>query len=160
MRPEKHEQKLFPGPGLLLLVLMLVTACGANVIRGSAPMVRMNELSHQDGNITLQLSMRNLNGVALDIMNIDFNLSMTDGELFQYSGPVDTNIAANGTETWTVEVAENETSRRLLDQLQNGEVKSLPYTLKGSVTSRDDGRLRFENEDHLYPLPGKPGHFR
>ena len=123
-------------------------------------MVRMNELSHQDGNITLQLSMRNLNGVALDIMNIDFNLSMTDGELFQYSGPVDTNIAANGTETWTVEVAENETSRRLLDQLQNGEVKSLPYTLKGSVTSRDDGRLRFENEDHLYPLPGKPGHFR
>lgn len=160
MRPEKHEQKLFPGPGLLLLVLMLVTACGANVIRGAAPMVRMNELSHQDGNITLQLSMRNLNGVALDIMNIDFNLSMTDGELFQYSGPVDTNIAANGTETWTVEVAENETSRRLLDQLQNGEVKSLPYTLKGSVTSRDDGRLRFENEDHLYPLPGKPGHFR
>lgn len=125
-------------------------------------MVRMTELSHQDSNISLQVSMRNLNGVDLDIKSIDFSLTVNENEheLFVYNGPVDTNIVANGTETWSVEVVESETSRELLDSLENGEVKSLPYALKGSVTSKDDGTLRFEYEGHIYPLPGKPGHFR
>jgi len=48
----------------------------------------------------------------------------------------------------------------LLNSLQNGEVQSLPYTLKGSVSSIDDGSLHFEHEGHIYPLPGRPGHFR
>ena len=125
-------------------------------------MVRMTELSHQDNNISLQVTMRNLNGVDLDVKSIDFRLSVNENEdeLFVYNGPVDTNIVANGTETWSVEVVESETSRELLDSLENGEIKSLPYALKGSVTSKDDGTLRFEYEGHIYPLPGKPGHFR
>jgi len=125
-------------------------------------MVRMTELSHQDNNINLQVSMRNLNGVDLDVKSIDFRLTVNDNEdeLFVYNGPVDTNIVANGTETWSVEVVESETSRELLNSLENGEIKSLPYALKGSVFSKDDGTLRFEYEGHIYPLPGKPGHFR
>ena len=125
-------------------------------------MVRMTELSHQDNNISLQLSMRNLNGVDLDIQSIDFSLTVndTEDELFVYSGPVDTNIVANGTETWTVEVIESTASRELLESLEKGEIKSLPYALKGSIISVDDGKLRFEHEGHIYPLPGKPGHFR
>ena len=125
-------------------------------------MVRMTELSHQDSNISLQVTMRNLNGVDLDIKSIDFRLTVNENEdeLFVYNGPVDTNIVANGTETWSVEVEESESSRELLDSLENGEIKSLPYALKGSVTSKDDGKLRFEHEGHIYPLPGKPGHFR
>ena len=123
-------------------------------------MVRLKELSHQDDNITLKLSMRNLNGVALDIDNIDFSLATDDKELFSYHGPADTNIVANGTETWSVEVVESKASRELLDSLQNGDVKSLPYELKGSVSSKDDGSLHFQHEGHLYPLPGRPGRFR
>ena len=125
-------------------------------------MVRMTELSHQDDNINLQLSMRNLNGVDLDIRSIDFRLTVNEDEdeLFVYDGPVETNIVANGTETWSVDVVESEASRVLLNSLENGDIKSLPYALKGSVTSKDDGKLRFEYEGHIYPLPGKPGHFR
>ena len=129
-------------------------------------MVRMTELSHKDNNISLQVSMRNLNGVDLDIKSIDFSLTVNQNEdegkdeLFVYNGPVDTNIVANGTETWSVDVVESATSRKLLDSLENGDIKSLPYALKGSVTSTDDGTLRFEHEGHIYPLPGKPGHFR
>jgi hypothetical protein len=159
----KHNKQLYikhMGFGLLLLALMLCSACGAKLIRGSSPIVRMNELSHQDNSISLQLSMRNLNGVDLDIQTIDFKLSMSDEELFTYNGPVDTNIVANGTETWTVDVEESETSRELLNSLQNGDVQSLPYELKGSITTMDDSTLRFEYEGHLYPLPGRPGHFR
>jgi len=125
-------------------------------------MVRMTELSHQDNNINLQLSMRNLNGVDLDVMSIDFRLTVNEDEdeLFVYDGPVETNIVANGTETWSVDVVESEASRELLNSLENGDIKSLPYTLKGSVTSKDEGKLGFEYEGHLYPLPGRPGHFR
>jgi outer membrane lipoprotein-sorting protein len=159
----KHNKQLYikhMGFGLLLLAFMLSAACGAKLIRGASPIVRMNELSHQDNSISLQLSMRNLNGVDLDVQTIDFKLSMGDEQLFSYNGPVDTNIVANGTETWTVDVEESETSRELLNSLQNGDVKSLPYELKGSITTMDSGNLRFEYEGHLYPLPGRPGHFR
>jgi hypothetical protein len=147
---------------LLLLVVLLCSACGTQIIRGASPLVRMTELSHQDNNISLQLSMRNLNGVNLDITSIDFRLTVNEDEdeLFVYSGPVDTNIVANGTETWSVEVVESKASRELLNSLESGDIKSLPYALKGSVSSKDEGTLRFEYEGHIYPLPGKPGHFR
>ena len=148
------------GMGLLLLVAVLTTACGTKIIRGATPMVRMNELSHQDNMITLELSMRNLNGVELDIQTIDFSLSVNDDELFSYTGSADTNIVANGTETWTVEVKESKTSRELLNSLQSGEVKSLPYALKGAIFTQEDGALHFEYEGHIYPLPGRPGRFR
>ena len=72
----------------------------------------------------------------------------------------DINIVANGTEFWTMEVEEDETSRELLDSLENGDAISLPYTLKGSVNTEDEGNMRFEYEGHIYPLPGKAGHFR
>jgi hypothetical protein len=150
------------GLGLLAFSLLLSAACGAKIVRGASPMVRMTELSHQGSNINLQLSMRNLNGVDLDIQSIDFRLTVNEDEkdLFVYNGPVDTKIIANGTESWSVEVEESEASRDLLDSLENGDIKSLPYALKGSVISKDEGTLRFEHEGHIYPLPGKPGHFR
>ncbi len=125
-------------------------------------MVRITELSHQDNMINLQVNMRNINGVDLDIQSIDFRLSVNDSEdeLFAYQGPVDTNIVANGTESWSVDVEESTATRELLDKLESGDIKSLPYALKGSVISTGDGTLRFEYEGHIYPLPGKPGHFR
>lgn len=150
------------GLGLLLLSVLLCTACGTKIVRGASPMVRMTELSHEDGNISLQVSMRNLNGVDLEVQSIDFRLTVNESEdeLFVYNGPVETNIVANGTESWSVEVVESETARELLVSLENGDIKSLPYQLKGSVTSKNDGKLRFEYEGHIYPLPGKPGYFR
>ena len=162
MTTEKRYLVKHLGLSLLLLSVLLCTACGSKIIRGASPLVRMTELSHRDNNINLQVSMRNLNGVDLDVMSIDFRLTVNEeeDELFVYNGPVETNIVANGTETWSVDVVESEASRVLLNSLENGDIKSLPYALKGSVTSKDDGNLHFEYEGHIYPLPGKPGHFR
>jgi len=146
---------------LILTALLLTTACGGTkVVRGAAPLVRMNELSHTGNSISLQLSMRNLNGVELDIQSIDFNLSVEDDELFAYKGPADTNITANGIESWTIEVEESPSSKQLLDKLQAGDIKSLPYSLEGSVTAAEEGKLHFSHEGHIYPVPGRPGHFR
>ena len=101
-----------------------------------------------------------MHDVPLDIRDIDFSLSVNDEELFAYTGPVDTNIVKNGTETWNVDVEESEASRNLLDSLQNGDVKSLPYSLEGKITAMDDDTFRFEHEGHIFPLPGRPGRFR
>ena len=159
----KPVKRIYPKPlglALVFLAVALSAACGTKIIRGASPMVRMNELSHQNNTVTLQLSMRNLNGVPLDIQSIDFSLSVDEHELFSYKGTAETNIVANGTETWSVEVEESQTSRELLDTLQNGEVKSLPYSLKGSIESIEDGTLHFLYDGHIYPSPGRPGQFR
>ena len=160
MKTDSYVLKNFLGLGLIFLMTLMITACGAKIVRGASPMVRMTELSHGDNQITLELSMRNLNGVELEVQNIDFSLSVSDEKLFVYHGPVETNIVANGTETWSVNVEESRTSLDLLNTLQNGAVKSLPYALEGSVMSEADGTLHFEHEGHIYPLPGRPGHFR
>ena len=123
-------------------------------------MVRLSELSHQDDAISVQLNIRNLNDDPLDLTGIDFKLVAEETELLVYKGPAEANIAPNGTETWSIQLAESEAGRTLLDSLQSGEVKSLPYTLNGVISTVDTGSLRFEHEGHLYPLPGRPGHFR
>jgi len=157
-RPMKIKQFLVVM--LVVAVVTLTTACGSKIIRGAAPIVRITELSHTGTTINLQLSMRNLNGIALDVQTIDFSLSVEDRELFSYKGPATTNIVANGTETWIVELEESPSGKQLLDQLQAGEIVSLPYALKGSISAVDEGKLRFTREGHLYPVPGRPGHFR
>lgn len=160
MKLLKHLHNKNLGIALLAMAILLSSACGNKLIRGASPMVRMAELSHKDNTISLQISMRNLNGVDLDVLAADMTILTEDGELFSYRGNVNINIAANGTESWSVDVVESESTKQLLDQLEQGEIKSLPYSLKGSVTSREDGLLRFEYEGHIYPLPGRPGHFR
>lgn len=160
MKSPKHLNRKGLKFALIMLTALLITGCGNKIIRGASPMVRMTELSHQDNTITLQVNMRNLNGVDLEVQSIDISFSVQGDLLFAYQGPVDTVIAANGTESWSVEADESQISRDLLNELQNGEVKSLPYTLKGVITSPEDGALRFEYEGHVYPLPGRPGYFR
>jgi len=154
------KTRKFPMWVIAISAIMVMTACGTKLMRGAAPIVRMIELSHTGDTISLQLSLRNLNGVELDIRAIDFKLSVEDSELFSYNGPAETNIAANGTETWTVEVEESQSSKELLDKLQAGDVMSLPYSLTGSITAIDESKLRFSHEGHIYPVPGRPGHFR
>lgn len=160
MKVKQTTQNKYPGMALLILLALLCSACSAKLIRGESPMVRITELSHQDDTINLQLSIRNVNGEALDIREMDFTVSNEDQQLLDFSGPVTINIVANGTETWSVELAENVITRAKLDALQNDDINSLPYKLDGSIRTLETGKLRFEYKGHLYTLPGRPGHFR
>ena len=161
---ESSDFRKNPGILLLLLTVLLCASCGSKLVRGEPPAVRITELGHRDNTISLQLNLRNLNGVDLDVQSIDFRLTANKDEdkeeLIAHNGPVKTNIVANGVESWAVEAPESEAARKLLDSLENGEIKSLPYLLKGTVSSANDGNLKFEYEGHLYPLPGRPGRFR
>lgn len=160
MKVNSLKHKKYPATALALMLALLCAACGAKLIRGESPMVRISELSHQDDIVSLQLSIRNINDEPLDIQEMEFTVSTEDQQLFAFSGPVTINIVANGTETWSVDLAETFVTREKLDALQNGEIKSLPYGLGGSIRTLDTGRLRFEHKGHLYTLPGRPGHFR
>ena len=160
MKVNQTMQKKYPGMTLLILLALLCSACGAKLIRGEPPMVRISELSHQDDTVNLQLSIRNVNGEALDIREMNFTVSNEDQQLLIYNGPATINIVANGTETWSVELAENGITREKLNELQNDDINSLPYELDGSIKTLETGKLRFEYKGHLYTLPGRPGHFR
>ena len=149
-----------PMMGLLVIVTLSVTACGDHLIRGVSPVVRINELSHDGKNLTLQLSLRNRNGVEMEVQQLDFVLNVEDEKLFSYKGPAETKVAANGTETWKVELPESESTQAKLNSLESGEIKSLPYSFSGMVTSLEAGDLKFEHEGYLYPVPGRPGQFR
>ena len=146
--------------GLAVLLLVLFAACSSKLVRGASPIVRISELSQVDGASTLLLSVRNLNGVAIDIRNIEFSLSLNDEAFLRHSSAISLAVAANGTEAWSVEAAASGGGADLLKKLEAGELISLPYRLEGSVSTQAEGLLRFEQEGHLYPLPGRPGHFR
>lgn len=160
MKAEKLMDKKYLAMALMLVGALLFSGCGSKQVRGESPMLRISELSHQDGNVNLQLSIRNVNDEELDILELDFKLTTEDQQLLGYSGPAPVNIVANGTESWSVEIVEDNVLREQLDALQNDEIKSLPYLLEGSIRTLDTGKLRFETRGHLYPLPGRPGYFR
>ena len=145
---------------ILLATAFMLAACGDHLIRGVSPVVRINEISHDGKTINLQLSLRNRNGVEMDVESMNFVLNVEDQAFFAYDGPASTNIVANGTETWTVDIKETEANYEKLNALENGDIKSIPYSFKGKLTSTEAGTLDFEHEGHLYPVPGRPGRFR
>jgi hypothetical protein len=146
--------------GLLLLCLALCGACATTIVRGQAPLVRMSELSHADARVNLQLNIRNLNGEPMQVEAIEFRLQVDDEDLIDYQGSEATTIAANGVEARKISAAEAAAGKRLLDELEAGKFKSLPYSLEGKVITEKDGSLRFSSEGHIYTMPGKPGYFR
>ena len=160
MIPERVSQLKLARLALSLLLAMGLAACGGGQVRDESPLVRISELSHLDDTITVQLSIRNVNDEALDLRAISFELTSEDEQFLAWDGPAGVNIAAKGTETWSVEVTDNTGGGVLLNSLQEGAIKSLPYTLQGSVETVEGRTLRFEALGHIYPLPGRPGYFR
>ena len=48
----------------------------------------------------------------------------------------------------------------LSEQLQAGDLKSLPYDFSGSVLGDGGRAYRFQRDGHIYTVPGRPGQFR
>jgi hypothetical protein len=160
MIPGRVLQSKLTQLALSLLLAMGLGACGGGQVRDEAPLVRVSELSHLDDTITVQLSIRNVNDAALDIRAVSFELTSGDEPFLAWDGPATVNIAAKGTETWSVGITGNAAAGDLLDSLERGAIMSIPYALQGSVETVEAKSRRFEAAGHIYPLPGKPGYFR
>jgi hypothetical protein len=83
-----------------------------------------------------------------------------NADLTRYNSEFKLSIDSNSTEEITVEQLPDEFTRELLVSVESGDLISLPFKLEGSVDTLTDGTLKFKNKGHLYPVPGRPGHFR
>jgi hypothetical protein len=141
-------------------MLAALTACGAKIIRGEAPFVKINALMLDAGTVRLDLGMRNINDVPLQIESVDFQLGLEGTRLTGHAGVRRASVIANGRETLRFELPASAGGADLLGRLERGDFDSLPYALEGTLRDVAGKELEFEGKGHLYPVPGRPGQFR
>lgn len=145
---------------LLPICLAIFSACGSQKVKGRPPFVSIASLSIQDQSQETRFDVYNINEVEMVIDSVEVTVRVGDSELASHKGPLKLSIDPNTTEDITVSQRPEEHARQMLAELETGVVASLPFSLKGRVHTRDDGYLEFEQEGHLYPVPGRPGQFR
>lgn len=147
---------LFPA----LLFAFTIAGCGSNVIKGRPPFISISGMSLVEGELSAVFDISNHNGVPMSITSIDITVTVRDAEITRYNKSFELVIDTNSTEEVSVDKMPEDFTRTLLVSLDRGELNSLPFDLKGRVNTIEDGFLNFENTGYLYPVPGKPGHYR
>ncbi|MCJ7814837.1 MAG: hypothetical protein MUP31_02180 [Xanthomonadales bacterium] len=117
-------------------------------------------MSLAESKLSAEFYIRNENGVPMTIDMVDITVTVNGIELARENSRFDLIISANSAEHVSVEELPDEERLALLESLESGEVKSLPFDLNGKVHTVEDGDLSFAQKGYLYPVPGKPGHFR
>jgi len=145
---------------ILLLASICCFSCGSQLIKGRAPFVSISGMNMVDGTLSAVFDVRNQNGVPMTIDMIDITVTVNEVELTRQNSEFSLAIGANSAEEVSVEKLPDDFTRSLLASLDSGEVKSLPFKLKGRVHTTEDGYLAFDHKGYLYPVPGKPGYFR
>ena len=157
IRTARHSWMLLS----FMAVSMIVTlSCGPNIIKGRPPFISISGMSLIDDRLSADFDISNQNGVPMTITMIDITVTVNAVELTRENRTFELEIGANSAEEVSVEELPDEFTRELLESLANKEVKSLPFDLEGRVQTVEDGFLAFSHKGHLYPVPGKPGHFR
>jgi hypothetical protein len=165
MEQLKRNETIRPGGRTPLIVACLLialfsVACGPKVIKGRPPFISISGMALAEGRLSADFDITNQNGIPMTISMIDITVTVNDVELTRENRPFELLVGANSTEEIRVDELPDDFTRELLVSLRDGEVKSLPFDLKGRVVTAEDGSLRFEQKGHLYPVPGKPGQFR
>jgi len=148
------------GLAILLLIILSCISCGSSIIKGRPPFISISGMSLVDDSLSAEFDISNQNGVAMSIEMIDITVTVNEVELARENREFKLTVGANSTEEIHVDELPDEFTQDLLSSLDSGEVKSLPFDLKGRVLTLEDGSLGFEHKGYLYPVPGKPGHFR
>jgi LEA14-like dessication related protein len=161
-RPLKSIPPVKTALSLILLLLLAITtlSCGPQVIKGRPPFISISSMSLVDSRLSADFDIRNQNGVPMTINGIDILMTVNDVELTRENRKFNLEIGANSAEEVHVEELPEKFLRDLLDSLGSGEIKSLPFDLEGKVDTVEDGTLSFSHKGYLYPVPGKPNHFR
>ena len=143
-----------------LLIVLVMTGCGPNVIKGRPPFISISGMNLLDGELSAVFDISNQNGVPMSITSIDITVTVRDAEITRYNENLQLVIDTNSTEEVRVEKMPDDFTQTLLISLDRGDLDSLPFDLKGRVNTIEDGFLNFENTGYLYPVPGRPGHYR
>lgn len=145
---------------LLLITTFCCYACGPRVIEGRPPFISISGISQVEDRLVVEFDIRNQNGIPMNLDEIDVILAVEAVHLVNESRKIDLVIGANSAEHFEVDGVPDQARRSLLESLERGEVNSLPFDLRGKVHTAEDGSLSFDHKGYMYPVPGKPGHFR
>jgi LEA14-like dessication related protein len=144
----------------LLLLVSICSACGPHQVKGKAPLVSISSLTVTEQRMDAAFNIRNINDVAMDIEQIEATIRIQEVELTRHVSTVALSIDPNTTEEIAVQKLPEEFSRELLETLERGDVGNLPFMLEGRMRTTQDGNVPFRYEGFLYPVPGRPGHYR
>jgi len=161
---QHYRLKESRSPGLGIAALFLVTvfciSCGPQVIQGRPPFISISGVSLNGDTLSVDFDIRNQNGVPMTVDSVEIGVTVSEVELARVNRQEDLTIGANSAEQVHVEELPAEGGLALLESLENGEKKSLPFDLKGRVRTVEDGYLSYEQTGYLFPVPGRPGNFR
>jgi len=145
---------------ILVLMMLALSACGPNIIKGKPPFINIANLILADEKLSATFTIHNPNGEPMEIEGVEIRVEVQDADLTRYDSDFKIRIDSNSTEEIFVEQLPDDFTRELLASVESGELISLPFKLEGLVHTLGDGDLRFRNKGHLYPVPGRPGQFR
>jgi LEA14-like dessication related protein len=145
---------------LATLCGLLLASCSSRAIRGESPFVQVNGMKLQEQNLTLDLGLRNVNSEAIFIEHIEFSVTLDETSLAVYNAASQASVTANGTENIRFELAATPGGIDLLNELERGDHSNLEYTLEGVLQDNEGHQMKVRRRGHIYPVPGRPGHFR
>ena len=144
-----------------LCVTLVVGACGGpRVIQGLAPFVGIASMRLTGGSLETDFRIANQNEVIMTLQSIDMTVTVDSGVLVAEKRSLAMEIDPSSSEELRVNTELDTAMRNLLGALESQAIKSVSFELEGKVQTLEDGLLRFAQRGHLYPVPGKPGHFR
>lgn len=145
---------------LLSAFVFLGAGCASKLLKGEPPLVNIGGLALSGGSLEVRLSIQNINDVVMNIDAVELTVQSAGSDLARVSQNLVLAIDPNTTEEEPLQNVPAGAAGTLLAELQSGQRASVPFTLQGRVHTVADGYLNFEQEGHLYPVPGKPGQFR
>ncbi len=147
--------------GTTLILAVVLAACGGTpVVTGEPPYVRVSAMVLDGDALQIEFDIRNINTQPLEVRAVRFELEVDGEMLARYDRNLEAGVVPSGNDIVTIEIEPDAAGVARLEALEAGEVNSLSYALSGDVLVPEEGRLRFENAGHVYPVPGRPGHFR
>jgi hypothetical protein len=145
---------------LLCLGLLALAACGPALIKGRPPFVDLSGMTLSGDRLDAEFGISNQNGIPMTLEGISIAVVAEEAELLREDRATQIVISANSTEEFRSSQSVGTPVLELLKSLQKGDRQSLPFDLTGSVQTSEDGKLVFEQKGYLYPVPGRPGHYR
>lgn len=153
---------------LFLACLLMLGGCGsgAREIRGELPLVSVEGLTVEGDEVSLLLSLRNVNDRSLHVHDLEASLRVNDQALVHVNDSPLVEISARGRETLRLRApasAEGLDALAMLGQTEddtNAGAVNAAWQLDLTLADERGRRRDTQASGFFHPVPGRPGHFR
>ncbi|MFU8833119.1 MAG: LEA type 2 family protein [Wenzhouxiangella sp.] len=156
-------KRIFVVPIASLLAVMLLAACGgsARQIKGEAPMIGLDGLTRSNGDLILNVSIRNVNDLRLEVSGLKLWLELDGTPAAEtWVPPGRLSISPRGREVVRMQATATASAEEQLQRLTNAEQNNLPWRLKVEFDDTHRNGQPREARGFLHAVPGQPNRFR